>query len=81
MAHSEVTIHIDKTTYKSPTPTTGYPKALYALGKVPAGYDLFEEVPGRGDDKLIPNNGAEIDLKDGLHFYTAKQALNAGNDS
>ena len=77
MAHSEVAIHIDKTLYKSPTPTSG--ASLYTLGKVPAGYDLFEEIPGQGDDKLIPNDGTKIDLKDGLHFYTAKQSLNPGN--
>jgi hypothetical protein len=77
MAQKEVTIHIDKTPYKSPDPTTG--AALYTLGKVPAGYDLFEEIPGPGDDKLIPNNDTRIDLKDGLHFYTAKQSLNPGD--
>lgn len=77
MAHNEVSIHIDKANVKSPTPTTG--AALYTLGKVPAGYDLFEEVPGQGDDKKIPNDSTEIQLKDGSHFYTAKQSLNPGN--
>jgi len=77
MPHLEVTIHIDKKMYKSPNPTTG--AALYTLGKVPAGYDLFEEVPGPGDDKLIPNDDKTIELKDGLHFYTAKQSLNPGD--
>ena len=53
--------------------------ALYTLGKVPAGYDLFEEIPGPGDDKLIQNDATTIELKNGLHFYTAKQSLNPGN--
>ena len=76
MGQTEITIHIDKKMYKSPNPTTG--AALYTLGKVPAGYDLFEETPGPGDDKLIPNDSTRINLKDGLHFYTAKQSLNPG---
>jgi hypothetical protein len=77
MAQTEVAIHIDKKIYKSPRLTTG--AALYALGKVTAGYDLFEETPGPGDDKLVPNDETKIELKDGLHFYTAKQSLNPGN--
>lgn len=77
MAHPEVTIHIDKTKHTSPTPTTG--AALYTLGKVPSGYDLFEEIPGPGDDKRINNDNTSYDLKNGLHFYTAKQSLNPGN--
>ena len=76
MAHNEVTIHIDKKTYKSPSPTTG--AALYTLGAIPSGYDLFEEVPGPGDDKLIPNDATSITLKEGSHFYRAKQTLNPG---
>lgn len=77
MPHTEVDIHIDKKNYKSPTPTTG--AALYALGQIPASYDLFEEVPGPGDDRLIPNDNTEIGLKNGMHFYGAKQSLNPGN--
>jgi hypothetical protein len=53
----EVSIVIDKKEHKSPSPTTG--AALYLLGKVPTGYDLFREVRGKGDDELIPNNSAE----------------------
>ncbi len=78
MEQTQVTIHIDKKTYKSQNPTTG--TALYTLGTIQAGYDLFEEIPGRGDDKLIPNDATKIELKNGLHFYTAKQSLNPGNE-
>jgi hypothetical protein len=77
MEHSEVTIHIDKTTHKSPNPTTG--SAIYALGKVLAGFDLFEEVHGKGDDILIRNDETTIQITPGSHFYTAKQSLNPGN--
>lgn len=73
---AEVTIIIDKKEKKSPNPTTG--AALYALGAVAAGYDLWKEVPGKGDDELIPKNGTEIQLKNGEHFYTAQSSLNPG---
>lgn len=72
----EVTIIIDKKEKKSPNPTTG--SALYILGTVAAGYDLWKEVPGKGDDELIPNSVAEVQLKNGDHFYTAQSSLNPG---
>ena len=77
MAQTEVEIHIDKKNYRSPNPTTG--SALYSLGTVAAGYDLFEEIPGPGDDRPIPNDATTIELKNGTHFYTAKQSLNPGD--
>ena len=74
----DVSIHIDKKEYKSPTPTTG--AALYLLGSVDASrYDLWLEVPGHGDDTLIPNNAASIEVKNGSHFYTAQKNLNPGS--
>jgi hypothetical protein len=74
--HAEVNITIDRHHFKSPNPTTG--TALYALGSVAAGYDLFREVHGHGDDELIPNNGASIELHNGDKFYSAQQSLNPG---
>ena len=75
--HEEVTIHIDKKTYKSPNPTTG--AAMYQLGSVDATqYDLFLEVHGPGDDNPILNDSTEISLKNGSHFYTAQKNLNPG---
>ena len=71
----EVAIHIDRKLYKSPTPTTGL--ALKKLASIPAGYDLFEEVPGKGDDILIRDTDT-IKLKDGEHFYSAQSSLNPG---
>lgn len=78
MAHDEVTIHIDNETLKSPNPTTG--AALYTLGHVKAGFALFKEVHGHGDDVQIVNNGTPVELKDGDHFYSSKDELNPGND-
>lgn len=75
-ANHEVSIIIDKKEYKSPNPTTG--AALYLLGKVASGYDLFREVRGKGDDELIPNNSTEVKLHEGDHFYSAQSTLNPG---
>ncbi len=74
--HQEVSITIDKARHKSPNPTTGI--ALYTLGQVPQGYDLYREVHGKGDDEFIPNNSTEIELHEGDHFYTVQSTLNPG---
>jgi len=72
----EVHITIDKKKYESPTPTTGH--ALYELGKIPAGYDLFKETHGAGDDVLVPNNEYKVELHEGDRFYSAQSTLNPG---
>ena len=77
MTHTEVIIHIDKKKHTSPNPTTG--EALYTLGTIPTGYDLFLEVPGQGDDVLISRDGNSIEVKNGQHYYSVKQTLNPGN--
>jgi hypothetical protein len=74
--HQNVQVFIDRKEYSSPNPTTG--SALYILGHVKDGYDLFEEEHGRTDDKLIANNGHEIRLKEFAHFYSAQRDLNPG---
>lgn len=73
----EVSIHIDNEEKKSPNPTTG--AALYVLGGVKAGYDLFREVHGKGDDEPIANNTTSVQLKPGDHFYSVQQSLNPGS--
>jgi hypothetical protein len=72
----EAKVHIDRKPYHSPTPTTH--SALYVLGKVPTGYELFLEVQGDEEDKPIPNDGTEIHLKENQHFYSAQVTLNPG---
>jgi hypothetical protein len=72
-----VSIIIEKKEYKSPNPTTG--AALYTLGQVPTGYELFREVHGKGDDEPIANNATPVQLKPGDHFYFAQSSLNPGN--
>ncbi len=72
----EVEISIDRKHHRSPNPTTG--AALYALGGVPAGYDLWREVCGQGDDELVPNDGTKIHLTPHEKFYSAQRTLNPG---
>ncbi len=74
--HEEVSITIDRHHFKSPNPTTG--SALYVLGVVASGYDLFHEVHGQGDDVLIPNDNTSVTLKNGDKFYSAQRSLNPG---
>ena len=74
----EIHISIDKKNFTSPSPTTG--QALYALGQIAAGYDLFRETHGSGDDELIPNSDARVELHDGEKFYSAQSTLNPGNE-
>ena len=72
----EIRIIIDRKPYDSPSPTTH--AALYQLGNVQAGYELFKEVHGNNDDDAIPNDGGPITLKPGDHFYSAQVTLNPG---
>jgi len=72
----EVRIHIDRKPYESPNPTTG--AALYVLGKVQAGYELFKEVHGDREDEPIANNASIVHLKEDEHFYSAQVTLNPG---
>jgi hypothetical protein len=75
-ADNEVTIHIDKKTLKSPSPSSCI--ALYLLGQIAGGYDLWREVHGKGDDERIPNDSTAIVLNNGDHFYSAQSSLNPG---
>lgn len=74
--HTTVNIIIDKKHVTSPNPTTGH--TLYVLGNVPANYDLYRELHGKGDDELIPNDATAVELKNGDHFFSSKQSLNPG---
>ncbi|MER9162759.1 multiubiquitin domain-containing protein [Mesorhizobium sp. M0715] len=65
-----VRIHVDREIFESPDPTTG--KALYALAEIPNHRELFREVPGDHEDKLVPRDDTVIDLKKDDHFYSQK---------
>jgi len=64
----QVRIHIDQKPYESPNPTTG--DALYALGKVPAGLELYREVSGDREDQPIENGQEVVHLKEDQHFHS-----------
>ena len=49
--HDKVRIHIDQKAHESPNPTTG--EALYSLGGIMAGLELYREVNGNREDKPI----------------------------
>jgi len=64
----EVRIHIDQKPHDSPSPTTG--SALYALGHVQPGLELFREVRGDREDVPIENGPENIHLKEDEHFHS-----------
>ena len=61
-------IHIDQNPYESPNPTTG--EALYKLGHVQSGYDLFREVMGDKEDAVVENDAEPIHLREDEHFHS-----------
>lgn len=63
-----VRIHIDETRYESPNPTTG--EALYRLGHVQPGNELFREVAGDREDPAVPNEPEPIHLREDEHFHS-----------
>lgn len=66
----QVRIHIDQKPYESPNPTTA--AALYALGDIPSGKELFREVEGNQEDLPIPRHEGEIHLTMDEHFYSER---------
>src|SRR5712692_8280711 len=64
----EVRIHIDEHKYESPSPTTG--AALYELGNVAAGLELYREVTGDREDREIENGPEPVHLKEDEHLHS-----------
>jgi hypothetical protein len=64
----EVKIFIDEQAHHSPNPTTG--GALYALGNVKPGLELFREVSGDHVDPEVDNGPEVIHLKEDEHFHS-----------
>jgi len=61
-------IHIDQKPYESPHPTTG--EALYILGHVQAGLELYREVSRDQEDAPISNGPETVHLKEDEHFHS-----------
>ena len=64
----EVRIHIDEEAYDSPNPTDG--EALYALGHVKPGLELYREVTGDREDQPVPRNKEHVHLAEDEHFHS-----------
>jgi hypothetical protein len=68
-AHEKlVRIHIDQKPHESPSPTTGM--ALYRLGHVPSGLELYREVSGDHEDALVVDGPETVHLKTDEHFHS-----------
>ncbi len=69
-AKHEVRIHIDEKPYHSPNPTDG--DALYALGQVKPGLELYREVSGDQEDQPVPRGKERIHLTQDEHFHSGE---------
>ena len=73
-----IPIQIDHKPYKAPkSPMTAEELRALADPDVGDDRDLFLTVPGPADDDLIADD-ASVDLKPGMHFYTAPRSINPG---
>ncbi len=66
--HGHVEIFIDQRRHESPNPTTG--EALYGLGKVQAGFELYREMRGDREDQAVPNGAEPFHLTEFEHFHS-----------
>jgi hypothetical protein len=66
----KVRIHIDQHRYESPTPPTA--AALYRLGHVAPGLELYREVNGNREDDPIENGPEIVHLKQDEHFHSGQ---------
>lgn len=77
MEHHEpkhhVRIHIDQKSYESPSPTDG--EALYKLGRIEPGNELFREIKGDREDPVVPNGPELIHLQEDEHFHSGKPTV------
>lgn len=68
-----IRIHIDQRPYESSNPTTG--EALYKLGHVRAGFELFREVKGGMEDPEVPDGQETVHLRADEHFHSGPAQL------
>jgi hypothetical protein len=66
----KVRIHIDREAYESRNPTTG--EALYHLGEIDHGEELFRELGGDQEDELVLRDTTPVSLTLEEHFYSQK---------
>jgi hypothetical protein len=63
-----VTVFIDEARYESPDRTTG--NALYSLGNVPDGIELYREVTGDRQDPVVARGAEAVELTEFEHFHS-----------
>jgi len=63
-----VRVHINRVCHESPSRTEG--EALYALGTIPPGHQLYREVEGDEEDEPIENGSERLHLREDEHFYS-----------
>jgi hypothetical protein len=67
--HSQIVrIHIDEHRYQSPNPTSGL--ALYRLGSIADDFELYREVGGNHEDKVVEKGPETIHLFEDEHFHS-----------
>ena len=77
----EITIHIDKKMYKVQGPTmNGAQIRAVPMPPIGSDRDLFLVVPGQKDDRKI-GDAEIVELKEGMHFYSAPTTINPGAQS
>jgi Multiubiquitin len=73
MSHESKTtvrIHIDEHEHHSPNPADG--DALYELGHVKPGLELYREVAGDQEDQPVSRSKEHIDLNEDEHFHSGE---------
>jgi hypothetical protein len=68
-----VRIHIDREIYEFSSPTTG--KTLYELTHVAEHRELFREIDGDHEDRVVPRDATVIHLTRDSHFYSQKAVM------
>lgn len=78
---NSIPIQIDHKPYKaSKTPMTAEELRDLADPDIGPDRDLFLTVPGPADDRLIAD-GESVDVRPGLHFYSAPRSINPGGSN
>lgn len=76
----KISIIIDKKQVFAPTEVmTGAEIRALAAPPIAPDRDLYQEVPGQAEDKLVANSDS-VHLKPGMHFYSAPSKVNPGDD-
>lgn len=78
--HESIIIFIDRVQYRAPrNDMTGEQIRQLVHPQIGPDRDLWLEVPGGSDEKIEDNQ--VIDIKSGMHFFTAPATINPGNDA